>query len=718
MTTTATAAPAPPIDEATVEGHLPGFGIDAAGRVLFYIAVVFSLFQLWTAAYALLPSQVVRSVHVGFLLLLLFGLAAEGLKGSAARPIFWLLGLAGFVTSFYHWVFYEDLIVRSGDPSQADIIVGVIVIAIVFIAGWRLMGWALPIMCGITVAYALFGQYLPPPLDHRGFDFTQVVDQLFLGTEGIYGLPVYVSSTYIFLFILFGAFLERAGMIQLFNDIAMGTVGHARGGPAKVAVVSSALMGTINGSGVANVVSTGQFTIPLMKRFGYKPAFAGAVEATASMGGQIMPPVMGAVAFIMAETIDVPYVEIAKAAAIPAILYFFTVFWMVHLEAGKHGLLGLPKAECPSALGAIRKSWYLLLPLVALVYLLFSGYTPLFSGTVGLALTLLIILGAPIAARLSARAFRMVFWVALGLAASAFLRFGVDWLVLVLAVLIVGCALFTHGRGALRVTIESLADGARNALPVGVACALVGTMIGVFTLTGVATTFARFVVEIGEGSLLLSLLLTMVACIVLGTGLPTIPNYIVTAAIAGPALLELGVPLIVSHMFVFYFGIMADLTPPVALAAFAAAPIAQAPGMTIGWIATRLALAAYVVPFMAVYAPVLMLQSGGPLEAAIGFWPAVAYVVAKAVVAIVLWGVAAVGFLSTRVSWWERLWAFASAGLLVMELPVTDGLGWAGCIAFFAWHAWRSRGAVRREASGAGVAKPAPDTAAGPTAAP
>jgi TRAP transporter 4TM/12TM fusion protein len=718
MTTTATAAPAPPIDEATVEGHLPGFGIDAAGRVLFYIAVVFSLFQLWTAAYALLPSQVVRSVHVGFLLLLLFGLAAEGLKGSAARPIFWLLGLAGFVTSFYHWVFYEDLIVRSGDPSQADIIVGVIVIAIVFVAGWRLMGWALPIMCGITVAYALFGQYLPPPLDHRGFDFTQVVDQLFLGTEGIYGLPVYVSSTYIFLFILFGAFLERAGMIQLFNDIAMGTVGHARGGPAKVAVVSSALMGTINGSGVANVVSTGQFTIPLMKRFGYKPAFAGAVEATASMGGQIMPPVMGAVAFIMAETIDVPYVDIAKAAAIPAILYFFTVFWMVHLEAGKHGLLGLPKAECPSALGAIRKSWYLLLPLVALVYLLFSGYTPLFSGTVGLALTLLIILGAPIAARLSARAFRMVFWVALGLAASAFLRFGVDWLVLVLAVLIVGCALFTHGRGALRVTIESLADGARNALPVGVACALVGTMIGVFTLTGVATTFARFVVEIGEGSLLLSLLLTMVACIVLGTGLPTIPNYIVTAAIAGPALLELGVPLIVSHMFVFYFGIMADLTPPVALAAFAAAPIAQAPGMTIGWIATRLALAGYVVPFMAVYAPVLMLQSGGPLEAAIGFWPAVAYVVAKAVVAIVLWGVAAVGFLSTRVSWWERLWAFASAGLLVMELPVTDGLGWAGCIAFFAWHAWRSRGAVRREASGAGVAKPAPDTAAGPTAAP
>ena len=218
-----------------------------------------------------------------------------------------------------------------------------------------MMGWALPIICAAFLAYGLFGQHLPSPLNHRGYDPAQIVDTLFLGTDGIYGTPIYVSSTYIFLFILFGAFLERAGMIGLFTDVALGTVGHSRGGPAKVAVVSSALMGTINGSGVANVVTTGQFTIPLMKRFGFRPAFAGGVEATSSMGGQIMPPVMGAVAFIMAETLGVPYLEVVKAAIVPAILYFVTVFLMVHLEAGRLGLEGIPKAECPNALAALQR---------------------------------------------------------------------------------------------------------------------------------------------------------------------------------------------------------------------------------------------------------------------------------------------------------------------------------------------------------------------------
>jgi len=693
--TSSLAAPAPeaPIDEATVEGHMPGFGAGLGGRLTFLIAVAFSLFQVWTAALAPLPSQIVRSVHVGFLMLLMFALLAGAAPSAWKRAGLWGLGIVGFAVGLYHWAFYAALILRAGEPNEADIVVGVVAVAIVFVAGWRLMGASLAILCGATLAYAMFGQYLPAPLDHRGFDFAQIVDQMFLGTEGIYGTPTYVSSTYIFLFILFGAFLERAGMIQLFNDIAMGTVGHSRGGPAKVAVVSSALMGTINGSGVANVVSTGQFTIPLMKRFGYRPAFAGAVEATASMGGQIMPPVMGAVAFIMAETIDVPYVEIAKAAALPAILYFFTVFVMVHLEAGRHGLLGLPKELCPNPVTAIVRNWPLLLPLVALVYLLFAGYTPLFAGTAGLGLTLVIVLGMPVSARLPARLVRSLYWVALGLAAGAFFELGILWLAAVIALMIAVNAVFRGGRETLAIAVDSLAAGARNALPVGVACALVGTMIGVFTLTGVATTFARFIVDIGEGSLFLSLVLTMIACIVLGTGLPTIPNYIVTAAIAGPALLELGVPLIVSHMFVFYFGIMADLTPPVALAAFAAAPIAGASGMAIGWTATRLALAGYVVPFMTVYSPALMLQPEDPLAAAIGLWPAAAYVFAKAVMAIVLWGAAAVGFLHGRLAWWERLVAFVAAGFLVTALPVTDEIGWAASLAFLAWHWSRVRAA-------------------------
>lgn len=685
-----------------IEHGLPaGFGPGAAGKVLFWVAVAFSVFQLWTAAYSPIASQIVRSVHVGFLLLLYFGLVATMARSVGMRAFWWGLALLGFVLGFYHWVFYNDLIIRSGAPTEEDLIIGCIVLALVFIAGQRMMGWSLAIICGTFVLYGLFGQYLPSPLDHRGYDFEQIVDVLFIGTEGIYGTPTYVSSSYIFLFILFGAFLERAGMIQLFNDIALGTVGHTKGGPAKVAVVSSALMGTISGSGVANVVSTGQFTIPLMKRFGFRSAFAGGVEATASMGGQIMPPVMGAVAFIMAETLGVEYVEIVKAAIIPAVLYFFTVFWVVHLEAGKAGLFGVPKDQCPSAIGAIRKNWYLLLPLAALVWLLFYGYTPLFAGTVGLALTGLIILGVPISSNISSVPLRMLFWVALGLMSAA--AFGTTFnlgfaevrgitVILMLVVLLVAINFVVRGgRETLSLTLDSLAMGAKNALPVGIACALVGTLIGILALTGTATSFARVIVAIGENSLFLSLLLTMVTCLILGMGIPTIPNYIITSAIAGPALLELGVPLIVSHMFVFYFGIMADLTPPVALAAFAAAPIAKESGMKIAFQATRLALAGYVVPFMAVYAPSIMLQPGGALAEAIGFWPAVAYNVAKATLAVVLWGAAAVGYLRVRLSAWERLWAFGAAALLIAALPLTDEIGLALCAGFLVWNWWSAR---------------------------
>jgi TRAP transporter 4TM/12TM fusion protein len=595
------------------------WGSGTPGLVAYGIAIVFSAFQLWTAAYSPLPSQIVRAVHVGFLLLLTFALLSSRRERRDGR--FWLdwgLGLVSFAVGLYHWVFYEALILRAGDPNLVDIFVGVVAVALVFEGARRLMGVSLPIICALFLAYALFGQHLPPPLDHRGYDFAQVVDQMFLGTEGIYGVPTYVSSSFIFLFILFGSFLERAGMIRLFTDVALGTVGHSRGGPAKVAVISSGLMGTINGSGVANVVTTGQFTIPLMKRFGYPGYFAGAVEATASMGGQIMPPVMGAVAFIMAETIDVPYVEICKAAIIPALLYFGTAFWIVHLEAGKRRLLGLPADQCPSALAALKRDWYLILPLAALVWLLFSGYTPLFAGTVGLALTAIIVLGAPVSAAISPYGLRLAFWALIGLAASGFLRYGIDAVALLVLLLVGACWLVKGGRGTLALCRDSLADGARHALPVGVACALVGTIIGSLTLTGAASNFAGYIVDIGRDSLFLSLVLTMIACLVLGTGIPTIPNYIITASIAGPALLELGVPLIVSHMFVFYFGIMADLTPPVALAALAASPIAGATHMRIGFEATRIAIAGYVVPFMAVYAPALMLQPGGPLEASVG----------------------------------------------------------------------------------------------------
>jgi TRAP transporter 4TM/12TM fusion protein len=385
----------------------------------------------------------------------------------------------------------------------------------------------------------------------------------------------------------------------------------------------------------------------------------------------------------MAETIGVPYVEIVKAAVIPALLYFGTAFWMVHLEAGRLKLLGLPKEDCPDAWAAIRENWYLILPLAALVWLLFAGYTPLFSGTVGLAATVILIFGMSVALRVPYTVLRIVFWVGLGLLSSSFLKYGITAVFVVIALLVAINLFVNGGRAVLRQAIEGMAEGAKNALSVGVACALVGVIIGVMTLTGAATTFGGFVIRLGEHSLFLSLVLTMITCLVLGMGIPTIPNYIITSSLAAPALLAMGVPLIVSHMFVFYFGIMADLTPPVALAAYAASPIARASGLAIGVQAMRVAIAGFVVPFMAVYDPALMLQTGTLLDTA--------YVVFKALLAIGLWGAASIGFLATKLPWWERLIAAAGAFLLVAAIPVTDDLGFLLCAVFVVLHTMRWR---------------------------
>ena len=516
----------------------------------------------------------------------------------------------------------------------------------------RLMGLALPLMCGACLLYWFFGQYLPSPLNHRGYDFDQVITHLSFGTEGFYGVPIYVSATYIFLFILFGSFLERAGMIQLFTDVSLGLFGRTRGGPAKVAVFASGMMGTISGSGVANVVTVGQFTIPLMIKFGYRRAFAAGVEATASMGGQIMPPVMGAVAFIMAETLGVQYSEIVKAAVIPAILYFASAFWMVHLEAGKHGLVGMKRSEIPSAWKALVARWYLVLPLAALVYMLFEGFTPLYAGSMGLALTVALILGASITLGFSNTVLRYIFWIGLALVVAAVSRNGLEIVPVACVVggLILIAAITRGGRATLAACRDSLADSAKSALTVGMACAIVGTIIGMMTQTGVGTIFGSWIIGLGAKSLFLALIMTMLLSILLGTGIPTIPTYIITAALAAPALAKLGVPLIASHMFAFYYGIMADLSPPVALAALAAAPIAKENPDKIGWEAMRIALAGYVIPFIFVYSPALMLQAGDPMAAQLGFYGAVALATFKALVAIGLFGIVAIGFLFTRLT--------------------------------------------------------------------
>jgi TRAP transporter 4TM/12TM fusion protein len=436
------------------------FPTSLEGKVLFYIAIAFSVFQVITAAHLLdLPSQILRAVHVGFLGLLGFPLVCALKKqNSLFKILSWCAGILSFVIAIYQTIEYTPLITRYGDLLPTDIFFGVIALILVLAAAWIVMGYALTLIASIFLLYCFFGKYLSGIFQHRGYDFRQIIEHMSYGTEGIYGIPIYVSCTFVFLFILFGSFLERAGMIKLFNDVALGLFGHTRGGPAQVCVASSALMGTISGSGIANVVTSGQFTIPLMKKYGYSPAFAGGVEATSSMGGQIMPPVMGAVAFIMAETLGVKYFEIVKAAIIPAILYYLSCWWMVYLEAGKRNLLGMSKDELPSVINAIKKGWYLILPLAVLVYLLFSGYTPLYAGTIGLAFIVFLILGAPIAGSLS-KYKRVVFWIFLGLVSASFFEMGIKVIVISISILVAINFVFKGGRETLLSCRDALSRG-------------------------------------------------------------------------------------------------------------------------------------------------------------------------------------------------------------------------------------------------------------------
>ena len=739
-------APAPVVDD--VSGHLDlSWGTGRLSSIIFYIAIAFSIFQIVTsfgipldkpffqsgprldllllirgamvlwlmrlvylsaqkrlgfesvlgfiavagvielvAAYAGgMPSQVVRSVHVGFLSLLASALIANSVRNQALKIAIWAMGVVGFAIGIYHWKEYYALVERSGFLTELDMVVGITSLTILFILVTRVMGVAISIVTGTFLLYTMLGQYLPAPLNHRGYSLDLVVEHMAFGVEGIYGVPTLVSATYIFLFILFGSFMERAGVIRFFNELSMAAFGATRGGPGKVCVASSALMGTVSGSGIANVVASGQFTIPLMKRFGFPSAFAGGVEATSSMGGQIMPPVMGAVAFIMAETIDRPYSDIVQAAIVPALLYFAACFWSVHLEAGKRGLKGLPRDQLPSAMDEIRNNWYLLLPLIVLVYLLFAGYTPLFAGAVGLALTALLLISLTIAGQIREQTIRVTFWIMLGLLAAASLWMSVVFVLGLLGALVLWSAFNQRGRETLIACREAMADGARQALSVGLACAVVGIVIGTMTLTGLGTIFGTWLISIGKESLFLALFLTMIFSLLLGMGIPTIPNYIITSSLAAPILLKLDVPLIVSHMFVFYFGIMADLTPPVALAAFAAAPMARVTGFQVANKAVLIALPGFIIPYMAVYDPALMLQPVHGLDG-LAYWSAAAYVIGKAILALSLWGIAAFGYLSHPVSLFGRAFAFVTALFLVIPTWWSDYIGFAAAAAFFIAH--------------------------------
>ena len=586
------------------------------------IAVLMSLFHLYTAGFGVLGDLNQRAAHLMFTFVLIF-LAYAASPTSRSRLALLDVGLAvlgavaaGYLLLNYEYVVSRELYITPIKPWEW--VLAVATVLLVLEAARRTNGWPLVIVAVAFLVYAFVGPYLPGLLSHRGVPPSKLVDQLYLTVEGIFGIALAVSSTFVFLFILFGAFLEKSGTGEFFIDLSKAMVGNMRGGPAKMAVVASGMFGTISGSAVANVVTTGTFTIPLMRRLGYTKDFSGAVEAVASTGGQFMPPVMGAAAFVMAEFSGVPYLKVCIHAAIPAVLYYLAVGMMVHLEACKLGIQGLPRAELPGLRQTLAFGWHLFLPLIGIVYFLMQGYTPLLAGFYAVLLTIVI--------SMVRKATRM----------------------------------------NPRKVYAALEAGALSALPVAAACAAAGIVIGVVNLTGLGLRFSSLIINLSGGSLLVALVLTMVASLILGMGLPTTPAYVIQAALAVPALVNLGVPIIAAHLFCLYFAVISAITPPVALAAYAGASISGGNAMTTGFIATRLGLAAYIIPYMFVYGPAL-LTIGEPLD--------VVLAAVTALVGVVGLAAAAEGWLLGRMAVWERLLTLGSALLLIKPGWVTDLAG-------------------------------------------
>ncbi len=585
------------------------------------LAITFSVFQLYTATFGVLDAQLQRAVHLGFGLALSFLLypTLKSWRRDKLHPLDAILAVLGAAAPAYMVIHYRELILRAGLPTLEDTIIGAMGILLVIEAARRVVG--IPMVCVVLffIAYAFAGPYLPGLLAHRGLTINQFVSHVYYTTEGIFGIPLGVSSTFIFLFILFGAYLEGTGLGKFFIDLANAIAGWASGGPAKVAVLSSGLMGTVSGSSVANVVGTGSLTIPMMKKLGYHKDFAGAVEAAASTGGQLMPPVMGAAAFLMAEFVGVAYVEIVKAAVIPAFLYFMGVWLGVHFEAQRNNLKGIPREELPKVGEILRERGHLAIPLIVIVYLLVSGYTPMRAALVAIVLSILV------------------------------------------------SAIKKSTRMKPAEIIKGLENGARNVLGVLVACAAAGIIIGVVTKTGVGLKLASGLLQLSGGMLLPSMFFTMVTAIILGMGVPTTANYVITSTIAAPALLQMGVPILAAHMFVFYFGIIADVTPPVALAAYAGAGISGGNALKTGVNASKLAIAAFIIPYMFVLNPELLLVDGVTGGLILSLF--------TALIGMVALSSSLIGYLAAPMNFLQRL--ILGAGGLMMIKPglVTDIAG-------------------------------------------
>ncbi|WJQ10194.1 TRAP transporter permease [Geobacillus stearothermophilus] len=601
------------------------------GWIAFFGLLSFSLFQLYASIFQTLPKQILLSIHLGFalsLIFLLFPARKRNLRRSNVGIVNIMLSLLSIGVGAYLPLMLDDIVQRIGIMTPLDFTVGLVAILLVLEATRRAVGLPITIIASLFLLYAYFGPYMPGFLAHRGVDLEGLVKTMFFTTEGIFGTPLYVSATYIFVFLLFGAFLVKTGVGEYFNDLALVVAGKRIGGPAKVAVFSSALQGTISGSSVANVVTSGAFTIPMMKRLGYGKEFAGAVEATSSTGGQLMPPVMGAAAFLMVEFIGgISYWEIAKAAAIPAILYFAGIWMMTHFEAKRIGLRGLTEDEMPNRKEVLAKL-YLLVPIVVVIVLLMSGMSVM----------------------------RAALWS-------------------IVAIIVVS-GLKKETRLGWRDIIDALVDGARSALSVAAATAAAGIIVGVVTKTGLGLKMANGLIDLSNGVLLLTLFFTMLTSLILGMGSPTTANYVITSTIAAPAIIASGVPELAAHLFVFYFGIVADITPPVALAAFAAAGISGGSPLRTGVIATKLAISAFIIPYMFVLSPALLM-----IDTTV---PYLIWVVFSAFIGMLAISAGMIGFWYRKLNILERAMAVVTGLLLIYPEKISDIVGLVLFAAMFA----------------------------------
>ena len=580
------------------------------------LAVAMSLYHMYVAGFGPPEALIFRGTHLLFALTLVYLLYPMRPRGSGLWRIADLVALAaawGFILHiFLNYQYILNRIIYIDDLTLSDKVFAVLSVVVVLDATRRVIGWALPLTALCFLSYALF---------FTDVKFQVLLEQLYLSTEGIFGSTLGVSASYVMLFVLFGAFMEKSGTGQLFMDFSMSITGHTAGGPGKVAIVSSSLFGTVSGSAVANVMVDGPITIPLMKRTGFRPPFAAAVESVASTGGQIMPPVMGAAAFVMAEFLAVPYAQVALWAVVPAALYYVGVFFAVHFEAKRYGLAGVPRDQLPRFLDVMKARGHLFVPILLVLFGLMLGYS------------------APLAALIGALA-----CLPLALLRKT-TRAGLRW----------------------RNVLDALVDGARNTLAVAMACACAGIVIAVVTITGLGITFTEFVIGLAQSSLVLALILTAVAGIVLGMGMPTTPAYIVMVSLLVPALIKLGAITPAAHMFAFYFAILSAITPPVALAVFAAAGLAKADMWQSGWEAVRIAAPTYIVPFMFVYDPSLLL---------IGGWVSSLTAFVSATIGVMCFAAALQGYFTGRdAKLWERALLLAAAVLLIKPGYISDAIG-------------------------------------------